>query len=76
MKAIRFHLLIFSTVCLLCGCGDEWSCESNGKSLYSKNSSGEIGSADKGCSCDDISEWQLKQYGEIDRAALSRDFGC
>lgn len=55
---------------------EEWFCQTRGKTMYSINSSGEIGSADKGCSCDEIRSFELRTFGEVDEAALKSDFGC
>lgn len=44
--------------------------------MYSVNSSGEIGAANKGCSCDEIRQFELREFGEADDEALKSDFGC
>lgn len=71
-----------TTACLiflapfLASCGDEWSCQTKGDTIYSVNSSGEIGAANKGCSCDDIRAFELRKFGRVDEEALKSDFGC
>tara|TARA_R110000744_G_C19216717_1_gene546644 strand:- start:34 stop:168 length:135 start_codon:yes stop_codon:yes gene_type:complete len=44
--------------------------------MFSMSSSGEIGSAGKGCSCSEIRAFELRTFGEVDEAALKSDFGC
>jgi hypothetical protein len=67
---------VFLAALTLYGCGETWSCETNNKSMYSISSSGKIGSAAKGCSCEEIHSFELKQFGEVDEQALKKDFGC
>jgi hypothetical protein len=56
--------------------GEEWTCKVVGKSMLSVSSSGKLGSADKGCSCEEMRSFELKTFGEVDEEALKRDFGC
>ena len=56
--------------------GEEWSCVEQGKSMYSVNSKGEMGSADKGCSCEELREFEYRHWGSVDEDALKSDFGC
>ncbi|KZN61526.1 hypothetical protein N478_05485 [Pseudoalteromonas luteoviolacea S4060-1] len=44
--------------------------------MFSKSSSGKIGSARKGCSCSEIRKFELREFAEVDEAALKKDFGC
>jgi len=44
--------------------------------MYSVSDSGELGSADKGCSCDEIRAFELREFGEVDEEALKNEFGC
>lgn len=55
---------------------EEWTCQTRGKTMYSMNSSGELGSADKGCTCEEIRSFELRTFGEVDEVALKSDFGC
>ena len=55
---------------------EEWSCVEDGKSLYSISTLGNLGSADKGCSCDEIREFEFRVFGSVDEDALKSDFGC
>jgi len=65
------------TALILASCsGEEWSCVEEGKSLYSISSSGKPGSAGKGCSCEEIREFELRNFGSVDEGALKSDFGC
>lgn len=69
---------LLATSCILvaaCG-GEEWSCVVDGKTMYSISSSGKMGSAGKGCSCEEIRNFELRTFGEVDEAALKSDFGC
>ena len=76
MKALK--ILIFCLVGLgfLSGCGETWSCQTKGKTMFSMSESGKIGAADKGCSCDQIRSFELKEFGRVDEQALKDDFGC
>lgn len=61
----------------LTSCSSEtWTCHTRGKTMYSLSSSGELGSADKGCTCSEIRTFELHTFGEVDEAALKSDFGC
>ena len=64
-------LLLFS-----CGEKEEWLCKEDGKTLYSITLSGKIGSADKGCSCNEIRSFEKRKFGEVDEQGLKNDFGC
>ena len=44
--------------------------------MYSVSSSGALGSADKGCTCEEIREFELRNFGSVDEDALKSDFGC
>jgi len=70
------YLLLIVSILTLTGCGEEWTCIVDGKTMYSISSSGKIGSADKGCSCEEIRSFELRTFGEVDEQALKNDFGC
>jgi hypothetical protein len=78
IKMKNFMQIIFVTAITitLIGCGETWSCESNGKTMYSMSASGKIGSADKGCSCQEIRNFELQNFGKVDEQAMESDFGC
>ena len=62
---------------VIAGCSDEkWFCKTQGQTMYSMSESGEVGSAGKGCSCDEIRAFEQKVFGEVDEEALKTDFGC
>lgn len=44
--------------------------------MYSVNSEGHSGSADKGCSFEEIREFELRNWGSVDEDALKSDFDC
>lgn len=70
------HFTILFMTLILAACGDKWTCTTSGTNMYSVNSSGEIGSASKGCSCEQIREFELRTFGKVDEQALKSDFGC
>ena len=60
----------------LSGCGEKWSCQTKGDAMFSMSESGGIGSADKGCSCSEMRNFELNKFGKVDEEALKNDFGC
>lgn len=69
--------VIFLTLPLfLFACSGDWSCVQQGDTLFSMNSSGQLGSADKGCTCDEIRSFERRVFGSVDEDALRTDFGC
>lgn len=77
LKNIQALLLAVIACFFLASCSNEdWSCQVQGKTMFSMSSSGEIGSADKGCSCEEIRSFEMRTFGEVDEAALKSDFGC
>ena len=70
-------LLVLVSASMLASCGDEtWSCQTRGQAMYSMSSSGEVGSANMGCSCAEIRAFELRTFGEVDEVALKSNFGC
>ena len=65
-------ILIFLTACG----GEDWRCVVDGKTMYSVSSSGKIGGAGKGCSCQQMRQFEQQTFGSVDEDALRRDFGC
>jgi hypothetical protein len=62
---------------LLFSCSDQvWSCVKQGDTVFSMSSSGAIGAADKGCSCDEMRSFERRTFGSVDEDALRADFGC
>ena len=77
MRPIIQVIVIAALVFGLSSCSnEEWSCQIRGETMYSMSSTGELGSADKGCSCSEIRAFELRIWGEVDEAALKNDFGC
>ena len=73
------RLYIVAAIALLvvgCGSGGDWQCVERGKTMLSMSDSGKLGSADKGCTCAEIREFEQRVFGEVDEAALKSDFGC
>ena len=57
----------------LSGCENEnWVCVEESKTLFSMNG-GVMASADKGCSCEQIVEFNIRNFGT---RGDSSDFGC
>lgn len=44
--------------------------------MFSVSCSGKIGSADKGCSCEEIKAFEIKEFGSVDEDDLKLYFGC
>ena len=44
--------------------------------MYSQSASGDIGGAQKGCSCEQIRNHEYKHFRSVDEQALKSDFGC
>jgi hypothetical protein len=45
--------------------------------MYSVNlETGELGGAQRVCSCGQIRSFEQQQFGEVDEETLCRDFGC
>lgn len=74
-KILKVAAAVIS-IAMLASCGEEWTCQTKGKTMFSMSSSGKIGSADKGCTCNEIRSFELKEFGRVDEAALKSDFGC
>jgi hypothetical protein len=68
-------LVLFAGILAACS-GEEWHCKIDGKSLYSVSSSGKLGGAGKGCTCDQIRSFERRTFGSVDEGALNSDFGC
>ena len=67
------------SICLaLLGCSDNetWYCRIDGDAMYSISEAGAIGSADKGCSCQEMRAFEQRAFGSVDEQALNSDFGC
>lgn len=69
-----FPALVLIT--MLSSCGEDWTCQTKGKDMFSMSASGMIGSADKGCTCEEIRSFELREFSRVDEAALKSDFGC
>ena len=73
---MRTVFCVLTTVVLASCSGEDWSCFEYGKMLLSISSSGNLGTADKGCSCEDMREFEFRNFGSVDEDALKSDFGC
>ena len=75
-KLIKTTVFLIFTL-LLASCSNEvWTCRTEGKTMFSMSSSGKLGSAGKGCSCEQIRSFELREFGSVDEQALKNDFGC
>jgi hypothetical protein len=72
---MRICVIVFTAI-LVSGCGENWSCVSSRDTMYSISDSGKLGSAEKGCTCEQISSFEKKKFGRVDEQALRADFGC
>ena len=55
---------------------DGWVCIEQGRTMYSLSDSGELGAAEKGCTCAEIANFEYRVFGEVDYQALNDDHGC
>ena len=77
MRLIQLILILFASPNLIaCSETETWYCKKDGNTLYSVTASGNIGSAEKGCSCDEIKYFEASTFGEIDEETLAEEFGC
>lgn len=66
--------IAFAATVVLSGCENEnWVCVERNKTLFSMKNGGIIGSADKGCSCEEIVEFNIRNFGT---RGDSGDFDC
>ena len=73
MNVARFGLLCL----ILSSCGGEnWSCRIEGVTMFSISDSGDLGGAQRGCSCDQIRDFEQRTFGAVDYDALRTNFGC
>ena len=69
-------LLLLLSIFLLSCSQEKWSCFVDGKDMWSVSENGGIGPANYGCSCDDIRNHAIKNWGYVDEEAMKSDFGC
>ena len=72
----RLYLVCLATLVSSCSNEEKWHCKIEGQTMYSVSESGQIGGAQKGCTCDQIRSFEKKSFGEVDNQALKNDFGC
>ena len=73
MKPMTLIALIFA----LYACdSDTWSCRVEGDAMFSVSDSGALGGAGRGCSCDEMRDFEYRTFGSVDEEALRADFGC
>ena len=73
MKPTMLVVLIFT----LYSCDNgSWSCRIEGDAMFSVSDSGELGGAGRGCSRDQMRDFEYRTFGSVDEEALRNDFGC
>jgi len=55
---------------------DGWRCVERGQNMFSMSDSGELGAAEKGCTCEEMANFEYRVFGEVDFEALKDDHGC
>jgi hypothetical protein len=75
-KLQKFLLLNVTIILTSCGDSESWYCRVDGDAMYSISETGRLGSADKGCSCEQIRSFEYNTFGSVDEDALQGDFGC
>ena len=55
---------------------DGWRCVERGQNMFSMSDSGELGAAEKGCTCEQMADFEYRVFGEVDFDALKDDHGC
>ena len=73
---MKHFIILFNLVLLISCTQEEWYCRTNGDMMYSQSASGEIGGAQKGCTCEEIRNHELYHFKSVDEEALKSDFGC
>jgi len=73
---MKIFVYIAIAVMLSSCSNEEWNCKIDGKNMYSLSSSGKMGGAGKGCTCEQMRSFELTTFGSVDEAALASDFGC
>ena len=53
-----------------------WRCVERGQNMFSMSDSGELGAAEKGCTCEQMADFEYRVFGEVDFEALKDDHGC
>jgi hypothetical protein len=77
LSSVKSRILVLLASLFLVGCSDDsWYCVEDGERMYSRSTTGEWGGAKRGCSCSEIRSFEKRIFGEVDEAALKRDFGC
>ena len=72
-----FYIIFFGVIILFYrSCSEEWQCIIDGDIMYSKSNKGNLGGAEKGCSCNQIYQFEYKIWGEVNTYNLNKKFGC
>lgn len=72
-------ILIVWILFLLTSCWnnkEEWSCIEDWTVMYSMNQNWTLWWAQKWCSCEEIYNFEMKLFWEVDEEALKNDFWC
>jgi hypothetical protein len=54
----------------------EWTCIERGNTMLSISENGDIGPAEKACTCTGMADFERRKFGRVDYAALNKDHGC
>ena len=66
---------------MLTGCSSEgpqegWRCEVRGQTMFSMSTDGQLGAAEKGCTCSEMADFNQKTFGDPDYETLNKEHGC
>ena len=62
---------------LMGSCSNEkWSCYIDGTDMWSLSNSGMIGPANYGCTCQQIRNHALQNWGYVDEVVMRKEFNC
>lgn len=54
----------------------EWDCVERGNTMLSISEKGDLGPAEKACTCTGMADFERRKFGRVDYASLNKDHGC
>jgi hypothetical protein len=54
----------------------EWTCIERGNTMLSISEKGDLGPAEKACTCTGMADFERRKFGRVDYASLNKDHGC
>ena len=54
----------------------EWDCVERGDTMLSISENGDLGPAEKACTCTGMADFERRKFGRVDYASLNKDHGC